>query len=420
MAIGSVAGKEFYEKIRYGQGRKTQGRSGENFSGGVEETEKSGAQEVSKNQTSVQVDYRFGKIVTELFLQETGRVNMTAVMECGVRHITYQESDCVKAYPTEGYTLKAKVDVTAHMVYIEQKNEDGTYQAYEVNPLQVPEDAKSPVAQMAIEAWKAARELFAGDTFTELTEETSDSEKSSLSEFQKQLLEFREYVKKRIKEGPPKIVTGGAEFSEEEWEKLIRKIDRDIDAYKEELRERIRKQKEADAIKKVSGGTTDTVADAAEAVGGTVHMNGETAGSKAGEGLELSENEALEGIENKAPRGSSLLARFSGTKKAPYSYLADEAGNVVYNGVTFHCDDKKGQICLGDMNDVKNVINIPLAKGGCLRVHRDNIGELARAIGMFSPEDIGRIMRAIAQDNKAREVEWELEASQGEVGESES
>lgn len=381
MAIGNVAGKEFYEKIKYGQGRKLKNRGDGNFAGGVEETVKNSPEETSKNQTSVQMDYRFGRIVTELFLQETGRVNMTAVMECAVRHITYQESDCVKPFPAEGYTLKARVELDTHMVYVEQKNEDGTYLAYEVNPLRVPEDTKSPVAQTAVEAWNAAREIFGGGIFTEVFTDTSEQKESSLSEFQKQLQEFQEFVKKRLKDGPPKIATGGAEFSEEEWEKLIRKIDRDIDAYKEELRERIRKQK--------------------------------------GEGLELTENEALEEIENKAPRGSSLLARFSKAKKAPYSFLADASGQIVYKGVTFQCDDKKGQICLGDMNDVKNVINIPLARGGCLRVNRNNIGELARAISMFSPEDIGRIMRAIAQDNKAKEVEWEIEASKGEVGESE-
>lgn len=63
------------------------------------------------------------------------------------------------------------------------------------------------------------------------------------------------------------------------------------------------------------------------------------------------------------------------------------------------------------MSNPKNVINIPLSKGGCLRVNRDNIGDLAKAISMFSSEDIGRIMRAIAQDKKAQEVEWELEVS---------
>ena len=58
------------------------------------------------------------------------------------------------------------------------------------------------------------------------------------------LEEFHEFVKKRLKEGPPKIQIGGAEFSEEEWEKLMKRIDREIDAYKAELRERIRKDQE--------------------------------------------------------------------------------------------------------------------------------------------------------------------------------
>ena len=35
--------------------------------------------------------------------------------------------------------------------------------------------------------------------------------------------------------------------------------------------------------------------------------------------------------------------------------------------------------------------------------------ELGRAIGMFSPEDIGNILRAIAQDRKAQETKMEIE-----------
>ena len=42
-------------------------------------------------------------------------------------------------------------------------------------------------------------------------------------------------------------------------------------------------------------------------------------------------------------------------------------------------------------------------------MNRDNLGDLARAIGMFSPEDVERILRAIARDNKAREMEMEIE-----------
>ena len=62
------------------------------------------------------------------------------------------------------------------------------------------------------------------------------------------------------------------------------------------------------------------------------------------------------------------------------------------------------------MSNPDNVLNIPLSKGGTLRVNRDNLGELASAISMFSaPEDINLIMRAIAQDNKAQEMLNEIE-----------
>ncbi len=181
------------------------------------------------------------------------------------------------------------------------------------------------------------------------------------------LEEFQAFVEKRIKEGPPKILTGGAEFSEEEWERMLEKIDEIIDEFKEELRQRIQKQDD----KMQTEQTQDT--DIAK------------------------------------PRGSSFLARLARTHRAPYSYLADESGQIVYNGVTFYCDDKKQQICLGDMTDTKNVLNIPLSKGGCLRVNRNNLGDLAKAIGMFSPEDVERILRAIANDNRAKQMQFEIE-----------
>ncbi len=42
-------------------------------------------------------------------------------------------------------------------------------------------------------------------------------------------------------------------------------------------------------------------------------------------------------------------------------------------------------------------------------VNRDNIDQLAKAIGMFSPEDINRIMKAISTDAKARSKKIEIE-----------
>ena len=181
----------------------------------------------------------------------------------------------------------------------------------------------------------------------------------------------------------------------------MKKIDEDIDAYKAELRERIRKDQGKKPINPPAGSAVESKTLA------------ETAGVDAGDGeteeKPVLEKEALEGTNPALPRGSSFLARLMGEKKAPYSYLADESGMIVYNGVTFLCDNKKQQICLGDMTDSKNVLTIPLAKGGSLKVNRDNLGDLARAIGMFSPEDVERILRAIARDNKAREMEMEIE-----------
>lgn len=420
MAIGSVGVKEFYDKIRFRQGNKPADNRSGSFSGDIGAREDIQAEDVNKRQASVQTENRSGRIATELFVQGAGRSSMAAVMERSVRHIAQEESHKTKAYPAEGFMLKVQVDLSSHMVYVEQKNEDGTYQAYDVNPFLVSEQTKSPITQIAMEAWIEAKKAENGGEDTEKTEEAEktdkkgageDPETARLSAFEQQLLEFKEYVRERLKDGPPKILTGGSEFTEEEWEKLIRKIDRDIDAYKEELRERIRKREEAEAIQKTTGSVTDTAQEALDTVSGKAGASGSTLDQKGQDGLILSENEALEGIENNAPRGSSLLARLSGEKKAPYSYLADASGTIVYKGVVFQCDDKKRQICLGDVSNPKNVINIPLSKGGCLRVNRDNIGDLAKAISMFSSEDIGRIMRAIAQDKKAQEVEWELEVS---------
>lgn len=102
-------------------------------------------------------------------------------------------------------------------------------------------------------------------------------------------------------------------------------------------------------------------------------------------------------------------SRIKTESQVPYSYLADESGNITYNGVVFNCNNEKQAICLGDVSNMDNVLTISLSGGGCLMVNRDNIGSLAKAIGMFSPEDMGIIMRAIAQDNQLKGNLKELE-----------
>ncbi|MCF0130168.1 MAG: hypothetical protein HUJ71_00500 [Pseudobutyrivibrio sp.] len=98
-------------------------------------------------------------------------------------------------------------------------------------------------------------------------------------------------------------------------------------------------------------------------------------------------------------------------KNVPYSSLADENGVIEYNGVTFICDYGKNTLNLGDTSDKSKCLYIPLEKGGSLVVNRDNLGVLQNAIGMFSAADIGRILRAIAQDTRACAMEVEAEDS---------
>lgn len=101
--------------------------------------------------------------------------------------------------------------------------------------------------------------------------------------------------------------------------------------------------------------------------------------------------------------------------KVPYGHLAKD-GVIVYNGVCFVCDEETNSICLGDMTDKKKVLNITLSDGGHLKVNRDSIGLLSKAAGMFSPEDLNLIMRAIAEDTKLQSVQKEIEDEKAGIG----
>lgn len=105
-------------------------------------------------------------------------------------------------------------------------------------------------------------------------------------------------------------------------------------------------------------------------------------------------------------------------KKAPYSYLAKD-GIIDYNGVIFVCDYKNNALCLGDVSNPKNVLYVALEGGGTLQVNRDNIGDLSKAIGMFSPEDVNRILRAISKDAKCQGKLAEIDEMKNSIGETE-
>ena len=98
----------------------------------------------------------------------------------------------------------------------------------------------------------------------------------------------------------------------------------------------------------------------------------------------------------------------------PYGYLAKD-GIIEYNGVVFVCDPKTNSICLGDMSDPKQVLNISLPSGGNLKINVNNFGDISRAVGMFSPEDLNAIMRAISQYNHCTRKLNEIEQEEDEV-----
>ncbi|MCM1184175.1 MAG: hypothetical protein NC337_12455 [Roseburia sp.] len=165
-----------------------------------------------------------------------------------------------------------------------------------------------------------------------------------------------------------RFLIGGASFTNSEWEKLLKKVDKNVEAVKkqqeEEKKERLESLYEADTT-----------------------------------------------------RRSCLMEKLNGTYKGsvPYGYLAQD-GVINYNGVQFVCDERSNAICLGDMSNPKDVLVIRLSGGGRLMVNRDNLGELSQAITMFSPEDINLIMRAIADDRKAQEALREIEEDTNSIG----
>ena len=108
-------------------------------------------------------------------------------------------------------------------------------------------------------------------------------------------------------------------------------------------------------------------------------------------------------------RSTSFSKIFGDTQlKCPYSHLAKD-GLIEYNGVVFVCDYKRNSICLGDVSD---------PSGGNLKVNVDNLGDLSKAAGMFTPADLNAIMRAIAQYNHCTKKLNELDEEEIETVEN--
>lgn len=370
MTVNGIGNRTFLEKIA--ENRKEKEKNYGSVAGGFEKKSRDLQEEIpakpkASSQGSIQVDYHMasGMISRMLAVTEAGRIHAESTMECEAEHISYAQSDKVKVYAASGYALKARTVLEEHKVYIEQKNEDGTVKGFMVDPFKVPKDSENPIELLAKECWEAAQDSLNGGEFTDAAEkETKAGEKT----FEEAFLEFYEFVKDRVKNGPPKIQTGGAEFSIEEWDKLLERVDGVIDAIKE--------AQEAEAIKK--------------------------------------EKEAQE-AEVIRRRGIGFAEVLAGESNR-YARMADQNGDIEYNGVLFHYDSKTKQITLGDVSDKRNVLGVQLSNGVYLKVNRDNLGDLAKAIDMFSPEDINLILRAIAKDNKAREMQFAIEKAVEEAG----
>lgn len=315
-------------------------------------------------------------IIARNRVTEAGVTCDSAIKECAVRNITMEESDYVKPCPADGCLYKVLVDTKKGVAYVEKKAEDGTVLGYEVEVSKVKKGDEDPLKLLAMLAWQkvveeneeAEAKARAKDAVRQMKNQASENAAANgrpaeMTDFQRALLSFAEFVEDRIKNGEPKIPIGAQEFSETDWKRLLETFDKAMDEIKKEVQaeaeQAARKAEEEKAVKKAAK--------------------------------------------------EKLLSKFSSEGKAPYSWLADESGCITYNGVVFSCDNESRCINLGDMSNRDNVLSIPLSGGGTLNVNRDNLGDLARAIGMFSPEDVKRIMTAIATDAQCQRKLLEIE-----------
>ena len=83
------------------------------------------------------------------------------------------------------------------------------------------------------------------------TEDSTNSSGSLQTKWDEAMLQYNGFVKDRIKNGPQKFQIGGTEFSLEQWDKLIEKVDVNLEGIKEDLAERIEDKKKAEAEKKL-------------------------------------------------------------------------------------------------------------------------------------------------------------------------
>ena len=155
----------------------------------------------------------------------------------------------------------------------------------------------------------------------------------AIAELQKRKTE----IQNRLQNGQSQDSTtiGGNSFTEDEWKKIIQKMDEYLTEVKQEQKERFEKRDKEKEIQQFY------------------------------EKMKMAE-------QYKKPQAEKLTIQkhLDGEDIAPYSYLAED-GVITYNGVSFFCDYENNAITLGDMSDEKNVITVQLENGGCLKVKSD-------------------------------------------------
>ncbi|MDE6661897.1 MAG: hypothetical protein K2K46_01010 [Lachnospiraceae bacterium] len=342
-------------------------------------------------------------------------VNVSSVTGCEVRQITYSDSDYVKVFAKQGYTLMMQVDIDNRSVYVERRMEDGSVSGYEVEFDKIADDTNNPIELAALEAW--------GKTLLDkkVAGTSGESEEEAIS-IEEALKQFYEFIQDRIKNGPPKYAIGNSEFSKDEWDKLLASIDEQLEDVKEEVEDRVEKieamqlraelekekEEENKAIKGVEKTSEELLTGLSQEEEDEEKNAAKTSSKQYISADEVAGLDSTQLIEKALLRGREEYAG------VPYGYLAKN-GVIEYNGVTFVCDKEHKAIHLGDTSDKNKCITIPLSKGGCLIVNRDSLGGLARAIGMFSPEDVNLIMRAIAEDAKIQQMKQQIDEDESGI-----
>lgn len=198
------------------------------------------------------------------------------------------------------------------------------------------------------------------------------------------IIEKKKEIAKKLENGEtePSFSIGAGSFTVKEWDKLMDKVDKNLEAVRKEQEERKEAQEE-EALEEKKIGQTNFVSI-----------------------LEVSD-----------ARRNLYMEKINGTYKPSFPYANYAVGDTItYNGVVFSCDAQANAICLGDMSSRKDVLTIPLEGGGSLMVNRNCISMLSGAMSMFSPEDVNRILRAITDDKKAQQTQQEIEDDKNSIG----